>query len=139
MSFATIKVSHYISEERVRDLLCSAWEGGSSYWCSCIDRQVPPAALAEIEAIKAERLAATGDGNFYSHEYAFIDGVTLVLTADEEEDDKPLHLDRPALIRGLQVMADKYPRHFANFLGEDDDCETADVYLQCCLFGEVIF
>ncbi len=85
MSFATIKVSHYISEERVRDLLCSAWEGGSSYWCSCIDRQVPPAALATIAAIKAERLDKTGDGCFYSHEYPFINGVTLVLTADEEE------------------------------------------------------
>ncbi len=139
MSFATVKVSHEITEQRVRDLLCSAWEGGSSYWCSCIDRQVPPAALATIAAIKAERLDKTGDGCFYSHEYPFINGVTLVLTADEEEDDKPLHLDRAALVRGLQVMAEKYPRQFNDFLTENDDAETGDIYLQCCIFGEAIF
>ena len=135
--FATVKVSHEITEQRVRDLLCSAWEGGSNYWCSCVDRNVPAAALDTIRAIKTERLEATGDGDFYSHEYPFVEGVTLVLNADEE--DEPLHLDRPALIRGLQIMAEKYPRQFHDFLIENDDAETGDTFLQCCVFGEAIY
>jgi hypothetical protein len=28
---------------------------------------------------------------------------------------------------------------FADFLKEDDDATTGDVFLQCCLFGEVQF
>jgi len=37
------------------------------------------------------------------------------------------------------VMAKKEPRHFADFLKEDYDETTGDVFLQCCLFGEVIY
>ena len=36
-------------------------------------------------------------------------------------------LDRAALITGLQVMADKYPRQFHDFLIENDDAETGDI------------
>jgi hypothetical protein len=31
------------------------------------------------------------------------------------------------------------PRHFADVLNENDDAGTGDVFLQCCLFGEIIF
>ena len=41
--------------------------------------------------------------------------------------------------QGIQIMADKYPEHFANVINENDDAETGDVFLQCCLFGEVVF
>ena len=34
-------------------------------------------------------------------------------------------------------MAKKFPKCFADFLTENDDAETADVLLQCALFGEV--
>jgi len=36
-------------------------------------------------------------------------------------------------------MAEKYPRHFHNFLEENDDAETGDVFIQCCLFGEIVY
>lgn len=48
-------------------------------------------------------------------------------------------LDLDAVRRGLQVMATECPRHFANLVNEDDDAETADVFVQCCVFGEVIY
>ena len=41
--------------------------------------------------------------------------------------------------RGLTVMAKKERKHFVDFLNEDYDETTADVFLQCCLFGEVIY
>ena len=85
-TFTTVKVSHPITEQRVRDLLCSAWrEVVTGCACVCVDREVPPAALETIKAIKAERLATIGDGSFYSHEYRFIDGVTLKLEVAEME------------------------------------------------------
>jgi len=47
-------------------------------------------------------------------------------------------LDLNSLASGLDDMATKYPRHFADFIYESADEIPADVYLQCCLFGEVI-
>jgi hypothetical protein len=47
-------------------------------------------------------------------------------------------LDLKSISEGLNVMATHYPRHFADFLNEAADAVTADVFLQCCLFGELI-
>jgi hypothetical protein len=43
------------------------------------------------------------------------------------------------MVRGLQLMADKYPNHFADFMQENDDATTSDVFLQLSVFGELIF
>jgi hypothetical protein len=39
----------------------------------------------------------------------------------------------------LALMAEKEPRHFGDFMGENDDATTSDVFLQLCLFGEVVY
>lgn len=44
-----------------------------------------------------------------------------------------------ALVLGLRRMADKYPKHFDNFMQENEDAITGDVFLQCVVFGEVIY
>jgi hypothetical protein len=56
-------------------------------------------------------------------------------------------LDRAAIERGLALFAagksihtDKTKvvmHHFANWMNEEDDAETGDVFLQLCVFGEV--
>ena len=60
---------------------------------------------------------------------------------DVEQDDafEPVRLDRKALVRGWKVMQADYPRHYKDAIEENDDAITGDVYLQCCLFGKVIF
>ena len=117
------------------------WEGGSAYWCCYANCDLTPEAEAARDKIQQERREATGDGTYYSHELAFLPGATVLLTDREAEEPGPftLTLNREKLIAGLQVMASKYPRHFANFMSENDDAETGDVYLQCCLFGEIVY
>lgn len=46
---------------------------------------------------------------------------------------------KESIEKGLQVMADKYPRHFNDIITENDDAETADVFVQCAVLGEVVF
>ena len=136
--FATITVTQDIPEQRVRDLMCSAWEGGSTYWCGLKQIKMTPEAKVLIEQIKAERAKVTED--LYRHEYPFYPGVELVLyDVGEDDDAETWILNREKLIEGLQVMATKYPRHWNNFVSENDDAETGDVYLQCCLFGEIVY
>ena len=44
-----------------------------------------------------------------------------------------------AVLTGLTIMAEKYPKHWADFLEEDGDNDTADVFIQCCVLGDVVY
>ena len=41
--------------------------------------------------------------------------------------------------RGLDLMKEKYPRHWADLVEENDDLITGDVWLQLTVFGELIY
>jgi CBS domain-containing protein len=43
------------------------------------------------------------------------------------------------IVVGLQTMADNYPNHWHDFINDNEDAATSDVFLQCCLYGEAIF
>lgn len=126
-----IPVTTDIPIQRVSDLLCSAFEGGSNYWYQ-IDKFIKPLNFNNSEE---------GDEKFRHLSYPINEGGALVISADEEEEGKPVtySLNLETIEKGLKVMAEKYPRHFNDFMQENDDACTGDVFLQCCLFGEVIF
>ena len=48
-------------------------------------------------------------------------------------------LDLKSIGLGLDALSIKYPRHFADLVNENTDAITADVLLQCCLFGELVY
>jgi hypothetical protein len=41
--------------------------------------------------------------------------------------------------RGLDIMRRDYPEQFAKVMSGDADADTADVFLQCALFGKVVY
>ena len=41
--------------------------------------------------------------------------------------------------KGLELMRDEYPHHYADLMEEEDDAITGDVWLQLAVFGEVIY
>jgi hypothetical protein len=41
--------------------------------------------------------------------------------------------------KGLELMRDEYPRHYADLMEEEDDAITGDVWLQLAVFGEVVY
>lgn len=129
--FATISVQMDFDEQRVKDLLCCAFEGGSNYWCEVEKTHLSPFAEREMEA-----------HTFCTHEMPFLEGCDLILkdaTGENDGPEQPWILNREKLVKGLQVMADKYPKHFNDFVAENEDADTGDAYLQCCLFGEIVF
>lgn len=109
----TVKVTHTFDRERIECLLISAFEGGSNYW------------------IKWAQAVQGGD----IYDAAFDYGVRI--RADGEPHSRLLNL--AAMHKGLQDMADHHPRHMADFISGNDDATTGDVFLQLCLFGEVIY
>lgn len=107
----TISVRSHIKYEDIENLLYSAGSG-ASYW-------------AESELAYESEVKKIMEG-----------GKSKII---DLEGGRTFHLTLQGIKRGLTVMAKKEIRHFADFLKEDGDDVTADVFLQCCLFGEVIY
>lgn len=114
-----IKAELEISEKRIASLLCGAFEGGSGYWCG------------RVYAIK-------GGGAGY-HSDLIASGKISVFGVFDREGERRIVCRTADLKKGLEIMAEKYPRHFADFLSEQGDATTDDVYFQCVVFGEAIY
>lgn len=108
--------------ETIKDLLCSALEGGSNYW------------YRELEVVGKPTAK-----EYCYHEVPFFDGCYLKLK-DAENNDKEHTITKEKLLAGLQTMANNAaPHHIFSVLRENADAETGDVFLQCVLFGEVLY
>lgn len=113
-----------VTKEQLADVLCSAFEGGIGYWAA-VDSYHP--VDFEGHAWEHPLLAhgwvklrdKTGEGGFPGADVA--------------------KLDMEALKRGLRVLAKKYPKRLSEIMSGDEDAETGDVFVQCCVFGEVVF
>lgn len=125
METLNITIKEAIPMERIGDLLCAMYESSPevAQWAECIG-DVPPITTSQYRwqypmnggALLFKDIAATGEGlpTYYK-------------------------LDIEAIRRGLEVMVRDYPQHWADFRNEKDGSVTADVFLQCALFGSVIY
>jgi hypothetical protein len=120
-----------ISSERVADLLCCAFEGGSNYWCVIKEKRKPWEFVFRYMPDLSDKPTSYTD-------YPLNRGGFLMV-GDNEGDMPDGLLDLGTIRNGLQTMADKYPRHWHDFINDNEDADTGDVFLQCCLWGEVIF
>jgi hypothetical protein len=128
-----------ITRQRMFDLICCGFEGGVGYWCQIMDYENPDQIKVTY---KHNELPLTEKGAVLCQE--FEDGYG---GQDDEgywlgEDGNRLEvlkLDQAAYKRGLEIMSEKYPRHFRNFLDENEDAETGDVFVQCALLGEIVY
>ncbi len=122
------------ADSRMQYLLCNAMEGGSNYWASIAKYRYPEG-------------VSKADVEFPHLEVPFLKGGSILIAADADSEphknparkDGLWVLNYDALVKGWDVMKQKYPRHAADVIRENDDACTGDVYLQCCLFGEAIF
>jgi hypothetical protein len=132
----TVTTTHDISISQVRNLLCCALEGGSNYWYRIDNQVLPPGTVFDDfkEGGKAQ------DPENYWHWAQLIptlEGGSLLISAPGEQYG-PRVLNLEAIKRGLQLLADNHPAVFADVVDENEDAQTGDIFLQLCLFGEVI-
>jgi hypothetical protein len=133
-----------ITVQDVLDQLVAAFEGGTYYWCAILGYQEPsdPKMIPAGEDITKYR-TPWGDGYITLcdvEEYHASDAFQREHEEDcPEFDGETWRLDEAALKRGLDVMAKKYKRHFMDMIQENGDADTADVFLQCCLFGKMVY
>lgn len=123
MTKELLTVGVHFPVKKVDDLLCSAIEGsGAAYWAE-ISGQVHSATVKKYIPKSA---------------YLYpMHGGALFVKDIEADRGKTYELNRESVMTGLQAMAQNEPQHFADFMTGDDDMTTADVFLQCALFGKV--
>lgn len=136
----TIKTN--VSVERIKDMFCCAIEGGSNYWCSSIDRM---GGITQEQAPFREDVPFVEGGwlRVIEHEAAMHKSANTPATRYKEKIDgieyECYRLDLSAICKGIQTFAEKYPDAFMDLQNGNDDAETGDIFLQCCLFGEAIY
>ena len=130
-----------IKFEDFEHMLISALEGGSNYWY-----WLPEKGDSNAEGM-ADVLKWAEDKEFEGlapseliARYVWEGGCVRV-TEDDAEDEHILlwALNRTNVKRGFKVMQEKYPRHWDDLQRDNADAETADVWFQCALMGEVTF
>jgi len=155
-----MKVEMEMPDERIQDLLCNALEGGSNYWywieklhypnkcpkCGrilispiCYGRDNIGADNPSHDGVKAIPQTKEDLGIEFAHLELPFKGGYIEFSDLEDEEAEHKNLTIEAIQRGVKIMAEKYPRHFGDWIAENDDATTGDVFLQCCLFGEVVY
>jgi hypothetical protein len=112
----TVNVPFDIKRERIADLLTSALEGGSTYWCDYLEvDEWPQGAKYAAEAI------ASGWTAF-----------------SVRHDDEVTRVGSQVPV-ALKRLATEFPEQFELFLMEQDDAETGDIFFQLLCFGEIVY
>ncbi|WP_037500610.1 hypothetical protein [Sphingomonas jaspsi] len=125
----TYQTTISVDPQRVQDMIVGAFEGGSNYWLG----------RGRVELLRPAYAELPDDGVVWygnSKRNVFAEDFKVTIAVP---DDALYTLEPASVTNGLRVMAEKYARHFADMTSENDDADTHDVFLQCCLFGDVIY
>jgi hypothetical protein len=125
----TVTTKVNITRDQLTDLLCCGLEGGINYWATYRAGYNP-----SPEGIEHHSKGVYGGMPIYAvghPEYS------LIIRDIEETKEHTLTLKKLRL--GIAVMASKFPDHFMYFLQDNCDAETGDVFVQCCVFGDIIY
>lgn len=113
--------------ETVADVLWTAFYGGGSYYWAFIESETP------------------ATGNDFTYEEAkpiqnVLNGGTITFHDNEDRDEFLGVLSPESIRNGLHIMAARYPKDFHDaFVLEDYDANTADIFLQLCVMGDVVY
>lgn len=124
-----------IKMKEISTLLCCAFEGGFIDWI-----------VSSKINIGDHQMDDFGEGGKFNNAKHYfnpsqiiptIPGCSIVIKV--EDDDNEYALDLEAINKGLMIMAKDHFNHFADFVLENYDAITGDVFLQLCLFGKLIY
>lgn len=130
----SVSISVDIPTSTIRDLLVGAVEGGSNYWATF--RLDPNFTKSVTESDKAAYVEQEG-GEYCAH--YDVKNSNYCLRVSDAEGGSTYNVTFDSFVNGLSVMANRYPRHFKDVITLNFDAETSDVFVQCAVFGEIVF
>lgn len=132
-STISFQATETVSTELVRDLLVTAFEGGSNYW------------VAEVHIARLPAGMRRKDYPYWHAELPLVNGGKVRFHDLNGPDHRWCDsigyytLDFDGILKGLAAMRLKYPDSWKEAIDGTFDAITADVFLQCCIFGEVVY
>jgi hypothetical protein len=132
MSTLEIKITQDVDLGRLAGLLCCAFEGGTNYWAKI--EMVPGDAKPDVESFGPD----WKDIADYRHLWCpLTEGAKVKVWDTESPDDLLGELTLEKVKAALPAFLKT--AHGRNFVQEEDDAETGDVFVQYCLFGEIVY
>jgi hypothetical protein len=140
MNAITVNVKQTITVERIKDLLCSAFEGGTGYWAMVIDG----AEQEDMDKVGAE----------YYHEMPVLGGELKIYDRENYGDDDEAQellgvINGERIQKALELMAkgknedgteaEYLIKHMDDIVNENEDANTGDIFLQMALFGKLVY
>jgi hypothetical protein len=119
----------------ILNLIINAFDTAIGYWCRDADPHYPEG----FDVKKIPWLKRKVEWKYTRKLYfcPLVPGGRLEM--HDTVEDKTVYMDLESVQRGIDVMSKKYPQHWSDFLSQNDDAITADVFIQCCVFGEAIY
>lgn len=145
----TVDTSIKLDTRRIADLMVGAFEQNfmTLQWCVAVRLRKPDA-----RALMAKHrngcwydIPELWGGDFEIDVYEFDENVyDGDLNPDDPQGRLPPGITkhtitREHLTKGLVLMCTLHPRHWGDFIAENDDAITADVFLQLVTLGEVVY
>jgi len=120
---ANVTVTYKILADTIAHMFIGAFEGGSSNWLVSAEQSAG-------DKPSNPNLVWWGSQNIYNErlEITVIDYEKTVRVIKWKD-----------IQRGLNTMAEIQPLAFSQLISENDDMYTADAFLQCIVFGEVVY
>ncbi|MBP1297016.1 MULTISPECIES: hypothetical protein [Bradyrhizobium] len=112
-----------LTAQQLADQIVTALEGGSNHW------------LERFHSKKGKERAT--EGPWYSDPKVWDGDFEIEVLADE---DSVTHSFTPDKVKdGLAWLMKNHPHRVAEIIEETGDAETADVFLQACVLGEIVY
>lgn len=128
---ANIAVRVHVPLPLVHNAIIGAFEGGSTYWLHKAD-------LINGFRRPESNLVWWGHREVFENPFEFSAEFEDPKKEDGNDEGRRT-ISGLNIPPALQIMAEKYPRHFADLMSENDDATTHDVFMQCLVLNEVVF
>ena len=128
-----VRLPTTIADSRIADLLEAATCG---YWVEDLTARFPDSGAAEAENYMLDEYPDWVVAALTEHSKALV-ALPYDLTPGVDGICSRYILDRAKIAAGLALLAET--PHWGDFMDESEDSTTGDVFLQLCLFGEVVF
>lgn len=124
-----MKDTFKVSRQQVANVLWQAFYGEKAWFR--IVKKTPPHLPLRFRSI-----TQTAPGHV---DYPLNEGgaISIAIPLGRESQECELRLD--VLARGLEVLAEGYPRYFTDLVHGNIDSQLARAFVQCCVFGELRF
>jgi hypothetical protein len=134
----TIAVTIDVPAQRIAEIMTMAIEGNpmTRSWCAGVSltSNAPDYLAGETVAAWYERPSV------FESDFKFQVKEILDQRKPPNSDNIKVHVvDLNKISTGIGILSKKYAHHFRDFIADNADVCTADVFLQCVALGDIIY